>query len=193
MIGDTQTPDLNRPMPEPFNDKTPVQKKVQPLPRTIDFVSENAGFHGGPQKRAGLRLAIWTWLSATIDALVLTSMSCFFIVAFSFLMKTPAQAMLINFIQHPQLGQLFFGSFLVSLWIYMITMRVLMGASMGEWTCHLRLGQPMQRLQLSYLFKVTARTTLILLSGIVFFPLLSLIFRRDIVGSMTGLKIYSLK
>lgn len=186
-------PERIRSPAEPSTEKARGRKMFKPQARPIDFIEESTGFQSGSQKRSGLKLALWTWLSATIDTLVLTSMSCFFVVLFSFLMKTPVKAVINQFVMRPQLGEIFVIAFLVSIWIYFISMRVIMGASMGEWTCQLRLGQPMQRLHVSYIFKVTARTTLILLTGVLFFPLLSLICKRDVVGMFTGLKIYSLK
>ena len=64
-----------------------------------DFVSD-LSFHGGSQKRSGLKLALWTWFSATIDTLVLVSLSCFFIVLFSFLMKASPGSMLGLFVKN---------------------------------------------------------------------------------------------
>lgn len=74
----------------------------------------------------------------------------------------------------------------------MIFLRGFNGATIGEWTCSLRLGQPWQRLQSGYILKVLLRTTLIMATGIVTLPLLSLLFKRDLAGDISGLKIYSL-
>ncbi|MGZ3725113.1 MAG: RDD family protein, partial [Pseudobdellovibrio sp.] len=76
--------------------------------------------------------------------------------------------------------------------VYMIMMRVFMGASLGEWSCQLRLGQPVQRIKPTYVLRVVARTTLLLGTGVVVFPILSLILNRDLLGDITGIRIYSL-
>lgn len=151
------------------------------------------GFRSGSQKRSGLKLAIWTWLSATIDALVLVSISSFFTLAFSFLMKTSPSSVVALFIksQHPMLNLSLL--FLLSAWSYLIFMRAFIGASIGEWTCDLRLGEPVQRFKVTYVLKVMFRTTLILATGVFILPLLSLIFRRDLAGDLSGVKIYSLQ
>ena len=82
--------------------------------------------------------------------------------------------------------------FLAIIWTYLIFMRIFIGASVGELTCGLRLGQPLQRFQFNYFFKVILRTTLILATGVVVIPVISLLFARDIAGDICGLKIYSL-
>lgn len=158
-----------------------------------DFFEESAGFHRGPQKRSGLKLALWTWLSAGIDTLVLISMSCAFAIIFSLLLQTSARKVMTTFIEQPTLSHLLVGFFLACFWLYLIVMRVFMGASIGESACHLRLGQPQQRRQTGYVMRVMARTSIILGTGIVILPLLSLAFKRDLVGALTGIKIYSLK
>ncbi|MBC7420728.1 MAG: hypothetical protein H7328_08370 [Bdellovibrio sp.] len=179
--------------PEPQTKRAPQKTIIsKALFQRFDF-AEGASFHRGPQRRSGLQLALWTWLSAGIDTLVLISMSCFFMVMFSFLMQTSAKNVLNIFIKQPEIKTLFTTIFLVSFWMYLITMRVLMSASVGEWTCQLRLGQPTQRLHVSYILRVMARTSLILMTGVVVLPLLSLLLKRDLVGGITGIKIYSLK
>lgn len=188
------TPTL--PRREPSLKKT--NKPSKPLNKTPlfqrddYFVEEGTGFRSGAQNRSGLKLALWSWMSAFIDTLVLVSISCFAIVLFSFLMKSPAREMLRFLAIEPNIAKMFATSFLFSAWSYLIMMRIFMGASLGEWSCQLRLGQPIQRIRTGYALRVAARTTIILLTGIVTVPLLSLFLKRDLAGEMTGIKIYSL-
>ena len=72
-------------------------------------------------------------------------------------------------------------------------MRVFLGASMGEWNCDLRLGEPLQWFDFSYLFRVILRTTVVVGSGLILLPILSLLFSRDLAGDISGVKIYSLE
>ena len=131
-------------------------------------------------------------MSAFIDGLILISISCFAVILFSFLMRTPARDVLKFISIEPNVAKIFFCSFLFSFWAYLVIMRIFMGASLGEWTCQLRLGQPAQRLRTSYFLRVIARTTLILLTGIVTIPILSLMLKRDLIGELTGVRVYSL-
>jgi succinate dehydrogenase hydrophobic anchor subunit len=150
------------------------------------------GFRSGSQKRSGLKLGLWTWLSASIDGLVLVSLSCFFMIAFSFLMKT-SPSVLFSFVKNQSTEATIAMLFLVSLWSYLIFMRAFIGASIGEWSCDLRLGEPVQRFNKTYLLRVILRTTLIVMTGIFVLPLISLITKKDIAGLISGVRIYSLQ
>ncbi len=156
------------------------------------FIEESLGFHGGPQFRSGFKLTLWSWMSAFIDTLILVSLSCFAVIMFSFIMKTPARELFSFLTFEPNIIKMFIFSFLLSFWLYLVVMRTFMGASLGEWSCQLRLGQPAQRIKTDYILKVIARTTIILATGIIVMPLLSLIFKCDLVGEITGLHVYSL-
>lgn len=178
--------------------ETPVTPVVPTFTRTdlfhrVDFTEGSMGFRGGSSKKTGIRLALWTWLSATVDALIMIAMSCFFVIAFSLLMKTSAREVIQFISQDLNLTKLFALAFLTSFWMYMIFLRGFNGATIGEWTCALRLGQPWQRMQSGYILKVLARTTLIMATGIVVIPLLSLLLKRDLAGDICGIKIYSLE
>lgn len=160
--------------------------------RTDYFIDGSVGFRSGSQNRSGFNLVLWSWMSAFIDTIVLVSISCFALIFFSVLFKTPAREILKVFSIESKTTELFVVSFLFSFWAYMIMMRVFMGASLGEWSCQLRLGQPMQRINPTYVLRVMLRTTLLLATGVVIFPLLSLIFKKDLLGEITGIRVYSL-
>lgn len=169
---------------------TPIKNNI--FKRSHFFVEDEIDFRRGSQSRSGLKLTLWSWMSAFIDTLILISISCFTVVLFAFLMKTPLRDSIKAFSGESSLFSMFFTAFLFSFWVYLTMMRIFMGASLGEWSCQLRLGQPIQRIKTSYIFKVMARTTLILCTGVVILPLISLIIKRDILGDLTGLRIYSL-
>ncbi len=182
----------NRPQPESPARITPTIKVRSNLFQRVDFSEDTLGFHGGSSRRTGTKLALWTWMSAAVDTLIMISMSCFFVIAFSLLMKTSARAVLASVFQDFGMLKLFASAFVTSFWIYLIFLRGFNGATIGEWTCSLRLGQPWQHLQSGYVWKVLLRTTLILATGIVTLPILSLLFKKDLAGEISGVKIYSL-
>lgn len=191
-------PERNLPHPpEEVPKRLPQSPFLNDLFHRLNIIdSDNSfetNFHSGSSKRTGLKLAMWTWLSAFIDTLVLISISCFFTVIFSFLVKTSPESIVVLFIKNKNLVNVSVFLFALVIWTYLIFMRAFMGASIGEWTCNLRLGQPIQRFKISYLFKVIIRTTLIMASGIILLPLLSLLLARDLAGDISGLKIYSLQ
>jgi len=175
----------------------PVPEKNRDLFNRLEILEGETAvftsFRGGSQKRAGLKLALWTWLSASIDTLIVVSTSCFFIVIFSMIMKSSVGNLFGLISNNQNMVMVIATLFLISMWSYLIFMRVFMGASIGEWTCSLRIGEPLQRLKLNYIFRVMLRTTVVLLTGVVVLPVLSLILSRDIAGEISGIKIYSLQ
>lgn len=184
-------------------EKTRVPKKdsgvsgdltKSPLFRSgYNIVDFDLGFLGGPQKRTGFRLSIWMWLATTIDTLVIAALSCFFMLSLSVMVKLGLRQSLGFTLSHENALMTFLVVFTFCGWMYFIASRTLTGASIGEHTCALRLGQPHERVKRSYLARVIIRTTVTLLTGIITLPLLSLLVKKDIVGRITGLNIYSLK
>lgn len=144
-----------------------------------------AGFHSGPGgKRKGYVLTLWSALASAIDALLLIAMSCIFLMVFIKIIKAPiTKGLLEDFAVIYVMGS----------WLYMITTRFFIGSSIGEAACDIRLGKPRERMSSLYFFKVVIRATLVIATGIVVLPLLSLLFGKDIAGSLSGLKLFSLK
>lgn len=161
--------------------------------RDYNVVDFDLGFLGGPQKRTGFRLSIWMWLAATIDTLVVAAISCFFMLCLAVLIKLGLRQTLGFTLSSENALMTFLVFFTFCGWMYFIASRTLTGASLGEHTCALRLGQPHERVKRTYLARVVIRTTMTLLTGIITLPLLSLLVKKDIAGRITGLNIYSLK
>lgn len=188
---DSLTPTPERIIRSPLRPSKPADI-FNRLEMIEDDLSAVIGFHSG-SKKSGIKLALWSWFAAGLDALVLISTSCFFIMVFSFLMKTSPNSVIGLFFKNKNLINVIGVLFLAILWTYLVFMRIFMGASVGELSCGLRLGQPLERLQFSYFLKVMFRTTLILGTGVVVIPVISLLLSRDIAGDICGLKIYSLQ
>ncbi|WP_413578716.1 RDD family protein [Bdellovibrio sp. HCB290] len=152
------------------------------------------GFQGGPsRKRKGYRLALWSLLASFVDFLILIAISCAFLIVFSVLMKTSASGVLKMLFHSESQIMLLAEIFAVSSWVYLISMRAFMGSSIGEWACNIRLGKPHERLESRYILRVLARTTLIVLTGVIVLPALSLILGGDLPGKISGLRLFSLK
>lgn len=143
------------------------------------------GFQGGPAgRRKRYRLAMWSIVASTIDALLLIGMSCVFLMVFVKIIKTPVTKGLLED---------FAMIYVVGSWLYMITTRFFIGSSIGEAACDIRLGKPQERMSNWYFSKVVLRATLVVATGLVALPLLSLLFGRDIPGVLSGLRLFSLK
>lgn len=186
-----------RPLESPGIERTPsIPESVLDIFRRKAPLSfeNNTGFHGGPSaKRKGYRLALWSALASLMDGLILISVSSFFMMAFALIVKTSAGA-LVEEIFHNQHRLIVFAEiFAVAGWMYLITVRTMMGSTIGEWACELRLGQPQERLQAGYILRVVWRSTLILGTGVITLPLCSLVVGRDVAGVLSGLRLFSLK
>lgn len=181
----------------PITPKTPPESsKVSEIfgrKSSLDF-DQNAGFHSGPSaKRKGYKLAMWSCLASFVDLLILISLSCVFILVFSLVMQSPVVEMFHTLQVRQHRLVLFAEVLLLASWLYMISLRGIMGASIGEWACDLRLGQPHERFNSKYILKVALRSTLVLLSGVILMPLLSVILGRDLAGKISGVRLFSLK
>lgn len=174
------------------------EKDQKKYPEFEDSHVLSSVFHRGPQKRSGLRLTGWLFMSVFVDHLMIIFNCCLFLLASSFSLKLMDPHFTVSQILGPffmksnlfsTIGCLYI---LVSL-IYFVGFRVLMGATIGEWSCSIRVGQPYERLQSGYKMKVIARVFLILMTGVVTIPVLSLLFKKDIAGEITKTLLYTLK
>jgi hypothetical protein len=195
-IGKTKYPDRSRPNPNEAPGKTAVivpQKKI--LSNHLNFES-SVGFNGGAQKRGGLKLVLWMWTAATIDYLLILAASLLALVLFSIIVSssTVIGDSLKLLLKPKKINSTFFFLVVAMGWTYFVVVRSFIGASVGEWFCNLRLGRPSERLMKRYVLRLILRTGLVIITGLFTIPILSLIFRRDVAGKLSGgLYIYSLK
>ena len=148
----------------------------------LDFVENSLNFSGGSRKRSGGKLVAWTFVAAVIDL-------CFILMT-TFVLSIFLLKVLKNGISLQTSLFFIFLNFSIS---YYLATRLYVGSTLGEWACYLRLGQPTERANKKYIFKVFLRLALHLATGFIILPILSIIFKKDIAGLISGLKIYSLK
>lgn len=138
------------------------------------------------------QMIAWSVVAATIDFLVVISLSLLFLASFALISKAGLLVILQSFefsvgtkgLLH-FLGYFALGFFL----LYLIMMRIFLGYTIGEWACDLRLGSLQQRLNSNYSLRVLARTGLLLMTGVLTLPILSIITGRDICGGLVGLRL----
>lgn len=162
------------------------------------------GFLGGPQKRSGFKLVLWMWTAAVIDYLLILASSLITLIIFSMIvthlqksldLALQMAAFTVKSLLHPQkINFTFLVMVIVVGWTYFVVSRTFMGASIGEKFCGLRLGKPSERLNPWYVVRLLVRTSLVVFTGVVLIPFLSLVFRKDLAGKFSGgLYIYSVK
>lgn len=74
--------------------------------------------------------------------------------------------------------------------IYLTLNRIYMGCTPGEWAFDQRIGKPEELNKASYSLRIVARSILVILTGFIVFPVLSIIFGKDLAGSITGAQLY---
>ncbi len=187
---------IDRQAPEKY---TILETNVAP-DRVADNVSDaviGAAFHRGPSKRSGYRLTGWLLASVMTDVLIIVASTCVFLLGASLLFKfsnDPEMNQFIrSFMNQKAMKQTALYMYAYISFIYFIFLRVFLGATIGEWSCGIRIGQPSERMKPSYAFKVISRVLLITCTGIFVLPLLSLIFKKDLAGQITKASLYTLK
>ena len=181
-----------------------IEEIRSPVVSSVHHEPVFTGFMGGPQKRGGFKLVLWMWTAAVIDYLLILICSLMALILFSMLVTqmqksldvaTQFAALGLKTLIHPKKVNWTFLGMIVSVgWTYFVVTRTFMGASIGERFCHLRLGKPSERLNSLYIVRLIARISFVVVTGIILIPILSLIFRRDLAGRLSGgLYIYSLK
>jgi len=71
-------------------------------------------------------------------------------------------------------------------WIYLVGHRVFLGFTPGEWVFDQRLGKPEDMNTANYALKAIARSTIVLLTGFIVFPVMSLFAKKRPLGEIVG-------
>jgi hypothetical protein len=133
------------------------------------------------------------WFAAIVDFVAVVGLLNLFMASLLFVTKLDVFEIIKTSYQDPMtqisLAVLFIGvSFL-----YVVVSRSFFGMTFGDWALDMRLGTDEERLRMSYPIKVALRYFVALATGFVLLPFLSVIFRRDLLGLITGLNLYRLK
>ena len=158
-----------------------------------DFIQwkEGSGFHGGPRRQPH-QIVWWSAFASIVDGLLLLSSSLFFLMSFSWIVRTSIHESIDSFFKFSH-ASIFMLIFLLAAWLYLLTTRIFFGFTVGEWACDLRMGAPSQRIRGLYPLRVLTRSTLVVGTGLVVIPLISLLARNDIAGNISGIKLMSLR
>ncbi len=147
---------------------------------------------GSPQspRRVRLQMVPCSLSAALLDGILIFALSLMFVASLLFVTDLNL-ATVLSHIQVDRMTQASLALLLFAVWgMYMVLSRSFFGASLGEWAFDLQLGQDGDQKKLSYPFRVLARMVIQVVTGFVFLPLLSIIFRRDLAGTICGLSLY---
>ena len=128
--------------------------------------------------------------SAILDAMVAAGITTILLVAILAITRIN----LLGMLSHPATSlrtELTLGLLFVAvIEMYMLTARSVFTASLGEWAFDLQLGSYESQKNPYYPVRVAWRLVVLTFSGFVVLPLLSFLFRRDLLSYVTGLRIY---
>lgn len=132
-----------------------------------------------------------SFASAIIDFLIVLGLSSLFVVSLVAITQVDIIAMLahnqLGFRTSMEIGLLYVG---VTLFYFMLS-RGLFGSTLGDWAFDVQLGSANERTHLMYPLQVLFRTFVIMVTGILVIPLVSIGFGKDIAYYFSGLKLYS--
>lgn len=183
-------------MPEPGTPAHPAQivPKPQPINRTPKKfeVPRNAAVPASirqtelsaSKERVSLGLPI-----VIIDAMVVAGVAILCLVAILLLTNVNLVSLLSDsrttLSTRTDIGMLF----LFVLHFYLLASRSFFGATLGEWAFELEMGTEAQRKRGLYPYQVLWRGILVTLTGFITIPILSFLVQKDLLHSLTGLKL----
>lgn len=132
------------------------------------------------------KAGVWSFSSGLLDGMLViaASLLCMIVV----LMVTKAD-LIANLTTPDESGMIYLATFslLASVsFIYLLVNRMFLGATPGEWAFEQRIGQPEEVTTAMYSIRVLARSILVIATGFIVLPILSLILNKDIAGEITG-------
>lgn len=181
-------PDAYR-APVPGTPAVPVPAKKVPAQQDLANVGTRRGAADSPQQRK-LQPATMSVPSAFLDLVIVTALALVFLVALLMVTKVDLNVVLRN-LSRDFMTQIALGVMYVAVMqMYVVICRSFFGATLGEWTFDLQVGQDTEQKQETYPLKVAFRSILITMTGLVLLPLISALLRRDIAGQLSGVKLY---
>lgn len=132
----------------------------------------------------------WNLSSSFLDGMLILASSLLCMI----ILLTITQVDLIANLTHPdESGMIYIATaslFFTVTFIYMVINRAFLGCTPGEWAFDQRIGKPEEMQNVSYTLRVAARTLLVIFTGFIVFPLISLLTGKDVVGTITGATLY---
>jgi hypothetical protein len=175
-----------RPNPAPGNFKKSVDldfvdpKVAKKIPATEDV----------KPSRSTLVEIPFSFSAAVVDTIVLIALTLVFLICVLMITKVNLIS-IVQTIRNDSMTQLSLVLLMLALYqIYSVVARSTFGATIGEWTFDLQLGHFNQHEMSTYPLRVAWRSLAMILTGFVVLPFLSLVFRRDLAGKLSGLQLY---
>ncbi|WII73175.1 metalloendopeptidase [Bdellovibrio sp. 22V] len=209
LIEETSTDPLRPPLP---------RKKSSPIPQAPGSLTEVGGdgtatgavdeilktlqknrhldFESSKQKisqttaKEEYKKTIWSFSAALLDGMLVIASSLLCMILLLVITKVD----LIGNLTNPDAQGMIYLSTLAMFggvaFIYLVLNRIYLGCTPGEWAFDQRIGKPEELNKAMFSLKVVARSFLVVATGLIVFPVLSLLFNKDMAGSITGAQLY---
>ncbi|MCC7405863.1 MAG: RDD family protein [Bdellovibrionales bacterium] len=169
----------------------PVVTGVLPIPPSTK-VKEKVGVQRSAHdsRRGPLTPSAISLPSIILDGVLVIALSLVFLVSLLSVTKVEILSVAFN-AQSDAATQLSLGILFVAIMqMYVVVARSFFGRTLGEWTFDHQMGHDEQHKSGLYPLLVAWRSFLIVITGVITLPLLSLIFRKDLTARLSGLQLY---
>ncbi len=152
--------------------------------RSVDFSSDKSKLR--EPAPIVYKATQWDLSASLLDAMLITAGTLLCLIMLLVVTKVDLFANL----YHPDAQGMVYWSLIALVatvsWIYLVGHRVFLGFTPGEWVFDQRLGKPEEFGTANYALKAIARSTVVLLTGFIVFPVLSLFMNKDVLGQWIG-------
>lgn len=201
---------LNPPLPRKqtpaqnlMTEINPITKKENESPSAVEnilqtlqknnrynFSNDKKSHHSGPTLKASYKKSRWMLTSSLLDAMLVLAMSLLCMIIGLILTKIDLVASLTSPETQIDVALATFALFAFVSFTYLVLNRIFLGWTPGEWAFEQRIGQLEELHSNSYSLKIVLRSALVILTGFIVFPILSLITRKDLAGMISGAHLY---
>lgn len=132
----------------------------------------------------------WSFSAVLLDSMLVVAASLLCMIILLLVTKVD----LIGNLKNPDSqGMIYLATFSIFAgvsFIYLTMNRVFLGYTPGEWAFDQRVGLPEDLDKATFSLKVLVRAVFIIATGFVLLPILSVLFNKDLAGSLSGAKLY---
>jgi hypothetical protein len=185
----TPDPYPSFPKREDFEEKSTVLTPESFLESTLAATLTRRGAADSPPAKSMTASSV-AITSLLVDGILVTALSMIFLVALLLVTKSNLEFIVMQFSSDWEL-QLSMYSLMGFIGVcYFTISRVFCGQSLGEWAFEYQVGSDDEQKESQFPIKILARSALVLATGVIVLPILSLILGKDILAKATGLQLY---
>lgn len=156
--------------------------------RRLDF--ENSKNQKAAPAKEEFKKTVWSFSAGLLDMMLVVAAGLLCMIILLVITKVDLVRNLSNPDSQGLIYVATFAMFAGVAFIYLVLNRIYMGCTPGEWAFDQRVGKPEELNSAIYSLKVVARSILVIATGFVVFPILSVLIGRDFLGSITGAQLY---